>query len=162
MDQHDTNCPSSSSQVTNTGSTTTATTTGSPVNTARAIPAVIVVGSLILVVSVFTIIVMVLSAVVCKKTKKHLATSNNLKTLETSNYWQITSENLCVNAAYTTNVTMEINEAYKEANLNSVASENITLTREDNVYWEPAATVNELYRQLSSNKYREIHHEDIK
>ena len=110
----------------------------------------------VLLVSIFIIIVMVLSALVYRKTRKHFATSNNLQTLETSNYWQITSENLCANEAYATNVAMEANEAYIAS---SVASNSIS--REDDAYWEPAATVNELYRQLSSKKYREIHREDI-
>ena len=29
-------------------------------------------------------------------------------------------------------------------------------TTDDAIYWKPAATVNELYKQLSSKKYREI------
>ena len=31
-----------------------------------------------------------------------------------------------------------------------------TVFQEDDTYWEPADTVNELYRQLYSKKYREI------
>ena len=33
---------------------------------------------------------------------------------------------------------------------------NLTMFEEDDTYWEPADDVNELYRQLSSKKYREI------
>ena len=35
-------------------------------------------------------------------------------------------------------------------------------TKEDeSEYWEPAATVNELYRQMASKKYREIDPQQI-
>jgi hypothetical protein len=33
---------------------------------------------------------------------------------------------------------------------------------EDEIYWEPARSVNELYKQLCSNKYREIVREEVK
>ena len=31
-----------------------------------------------------------------------------------------------------------------------------------NIYWEPAGSINELYSQLCSNKYREIAREQVK
>ncbi len=34
--------------------------------------------------------------------------------------------------------------------------------KEDEIYWEPAKSVNELYKQLCSNKYREIVREEVK
>ena len=33
---------------------------------------------------------------------------------------------------------------------------------EDDIYWEPADDVNELYHQLSTNKYRDINSSQIK
>ena len=34
-------------------------------------------------------------------------------------------------------------------------------SKEDEIYWEPAKSVNELYKQLCSNKYREIEREQV-
>ena len=34
-------------------------------------------------------------------------------------------------------------------------------SKEDEIYWEPANSVNELYKQLCSNKYREIVREEV-
>ena len=34
-------------------------------------------------------------------------------------------------------------------------------SKEEDIYWEPAKSVNELYKQLCSNKYREIAREEV-
>ena len=38
----------------------------------------------------------------------------------------------------------------------------INESSEDAIYWEPADDVNELYHQLSTNKYRNINSSEIK
>ena len=35
-------------------------------------------------------------------------------------------------------------------------------TKKDEIYWEPAGSVNELYKQLCMNKYREIERKEVK
>ena len=35
-------------------------------------------------------------------------------------------------------------------------------SKKDEIYWEPAGSVNELYKQLCLNKYREIEREEVK
>ena len=42
-------------------------------------------------------------------------------------------------------------------------TENLVETsNDDDTYWEPASTVNELYKQLSSKKYRLIGQHEVK
>ena len=52
---------------------------------------------------------------------------------------------------------MHINQ--KQNNTSEQTSE---VNGEDDTYWEPADSVSELYKQLSSNKYREIEPHQLK
>ena len=45
---------------------------------------------------------------------------------------------------------------------NESLEQTVVMSDDDDTYWEPATTVNELYIQLSSKKYREIGLHEVK
>ena len=69
-------------------------------------------------------------------------------------YWQ------CLSRLDSTTVTYTCWDVYIYILQQDV--ENLSEAKEDeSQYWEPAATVNELYRQMASKKYREIDPQQI-
>ena len=59
---------------------------------------------------------------------------------------------------FTTNMTLYSSIIFLQNMEQHTADE----TSDDDTYWEPADTINELYKQMSSNKYREIAADEVK
>ena len=133
---------------------TTDTTTGSTVSFPISLTVGIIVSVMLIIIVIFTVSI---TLVVCLKARKYVSiASTEAVALQQS----LLDANPQVknNEAYATNIVTERNVVYETAS--NVAS-TLGEFEEDDAYWKPADTINDLYRQLLSNKYREIAQEEV-